>query len=45
MNIKDSLDNCDFLGVVEDNLDPKRKGRVKVRVEKLHGRPDDTFFI
>jgi LAS superfamily LD-carboxypeptidase LdcB len=26
-----------WLGVVEDNYDPKRKGRIKVRVDYLHG--------
>jgi hypothetical protein len=32
----------DMIGVVEETNDPKRLGRVKVRIERLHGRLDDT---
>ena len=35
----------DMVGVVEETNDPKRLGRVKVRIERLHGRLDDTNFI
>jgi hypothetical protein len=34
-----------MVGVVEDTNDPKRMGRVKVRIERLHGRVDDTNKI
>ena len=30
-----------MVGVVEDINDPKKIGRVKVRIERLHGRKDD----
>ena len=42
---KNELDDHYFLGVVEDINDPKRMGRVRVRVERLHGRLNDKSFI
>jgi hypothetical protein len=41
---KDNLTGV-YVGVVEDNVDPKRRGRVKIRIEKLHGRATETDFI
>lgn len=35
----------DMVGVVEETNDPKRLGRVKVRIERLHGRSDDENSI
>ena len=32
-----SLDDCEFIGVVEDNEDPEQLGRVKVRVIEVFG--------
>lgn len=43
--IRRDLYNSDYIGVIEDNADPKRLGRVKVRVECLHGRTDDIQHI
>lgn len=34
-----------YIGLVEDNIDPKRKGRIKVRIDRLHGKKDDTDSI
>lgn len=41
-DIRDNFDDDMFIGVVEDVDDPKRMGRVKVRVDRLHGRVDDS---
>jgi hypothetical protein len=38
--VKQELVDRYYIGVVEDNVDPKRKGRIKVRIERLHGRKD-----
>lgn len=42
---KQEITEYDFVGVVEDIYDPKRNGRVKVRVERLHGRKTDENHI
>ena len=44
-NYKKEIYTYDMVGVVEETNDPKRLGRVKVRIERLHGRPEDTNFI
>lgn len=43
--VKQELVDRYYVGVVEDNIDPKRKGRLKIRVERLHGRIDQNNFI
>lgn len=43
--IRRELYSNDFIGVVADINDPKRLGRVRVRVERLHGREGDKSFI
>jgi LAS superfamily LD-carboxypeptidase LdcB len=42
--LSDNLNGL-YAGVVEDILDPKRKGRIKVRIERFHGRKSDKKFI
>jgi hypothetical protein len=42
--LKDNLNDI-YIGVVEDILDPKRKGRIKVRVDRFHGKKTDKAFI
>lgn len=41
--LKTSIDNDDrvYRGIVEDNVDPQKVGRVKVRVVSLHGSKED----
>jgi hypothetical protein len=41
---KDNLNGI-YVGIVEHNIDPKRRGRVKIRIDKLHGRTSDVEFI
>ncbi len=41
---KEELTN-DIIGYVEDSNDPKRMGRVRVRIERLHGRSGDKKSI
>jgi len=44
-NYKEEIYTYHMVGVVEETNDPKRLGRVKVRVERLHGRIEDTNKI
>lgn len=44
-NYKKELYTYDMVGVVEETNDEKRLGRVKVRIERLHGRAEDSNFI
>jgi hypothetical protein len=44
-DVQQELDDREFIGVVEDIDDPKRAGRIRVRVERLHGRKGDTKMI
>ncbi len=37
--------NNDYTGVVEDVLDPKKIGRVRVRIERFHGRKGEKESI
>jgi hypothetical protein len=41
---KDDL-NGTYTGVVEDIIDPKRRGRIKVRVHRFHGKKTDADHI
>lgn len=43
--VRREIYNNDYIGVVVDVADPKRLGRVRVRVEALHGRDTDKEFI
>jgi len=43
--VKTEIYTYNFVGVVEFTEDPKRIGRVKVRIERLHGRKDDEKHI
>lgn len=42
---KEEIYTYDLIGVVEDVNDPKKIGRIKVRIERLHGRSDDNKKI
>lgn len=44
-SVRRELYNNDYIGIIEDIKDPKKIGRVKVRVESLHGRKGDKNFI
>lgn len=44
-SIREQLDDRAFLGVVEYTNDPRRTGKVRVRIEQLHGRIGSTNFI
>lgn len=39
-DVRRELNNKVFLGVVEETYDPKRRGRIKIRIDKLHGKAD-----
>lgn len=43
--VRREIYNNDYIGVVEDISDPKKVGRIKVRIESLHGRKDDKNSI
>lgn len=37
MDFEQILKNNEFVGIVEDNIDPERKQRIKIRIPYLHG--------
>jgi len=43
--VKQELVDRFYIGIVENNIDPKRKGRIKVRIERLHGKLNSVNFI
>lgn len=40
-NFEEILKNGEFLGIVEDNLDPDKKQRIRIRIPFLHGEKTD----
>jgi hypothetical protein len=45
MKYKEDLRDLKFKGYVVDVADPKKKGRLRIRIDRFHGRESDATFI
>ena len=43
--VKQEIIDRFYIGIVEETIDPKRKGRIKVRIDRLHGKNGVGDFI